>query len=707
MQIVHGEVWLDFEELLIIGIKEITIKMGILRKSPLWFAIRNPSDGRKRLIRYATLAPKYREAVQHDLCGGLEPNQWLEMKKAEAKFVAAQQERDDLEYRLEEVCESGYVTRGFHYPGMVDPQLKCLCRAAGIVEETARWHQENGLPIKDHGPVKQVAAWLKRNVDDYFPLKYIPTHYLRLMEKLKAYAEDERPINEVISLPRKGNDHRATQRKEMWWQQVAIHLRTRDRNYSQSQIFRKVREMAGRMEKEPPSEATLRRFLSETETLTVAHHTDPNNKKLQRHRASMPLAHAMFADDCWEMDGTQVQIMGHLTGQKTKSGRAETKMLYVVAVRDVYSRAYLGYWYGYAESEHAYRYALQMAVAVTGRLPVELRYDQFPGSNSAGWKFMAGEQDKKGNVLSVGALTKHGVKRLTKTSSAAGKAHAERGFYTLQQVFERERPEYLGQGIKSSLANARPTEKYIARVQRDYLNNGWDFDQAWMSHSEVMEDYNNTPRNEYSRKDAKLDQSPWQMYENGATESQGRTLEPWEVSVLFWNARREGIRNGRIEFTDRGNRHRYYIGADDFHLLDYQREGVKLTVRHDPSDFSEIMVFNDKDEHLATLTEQADIQTYGQNPDWEALGEFKKGQKAISEKRKRKLDEFALSDEVAIHLPTQTPKATHNSAQTAYMYRNAGEMLPPKEAAKPAAKTGPFVEELTDEELEEYRLSQW
>lgn len=664
MQRLDGEIWLTVDDLTDVGVQEDTLKKGFLRNSPRWKSIADPQDRRRRLVRYATLATRYQEAVKADLCGGLEPGEWLEACKS---LDADRDDRERAETLLdlvENMCQEGYKKYLHLYRGTTVRQQRCLGRAAGIVAVAGRWYRAQGLPWRSYEPVNEIAAWVAAHQAEYFPKKYLPTNPVRLKEKVTAHWVDGQPLDQVITMPRTGNANRATKKREMWWQAVAIHLKQSGRLQNDRAVFRKIRQVAVIDGRECPSESTTTNFLRETRMLTAAQQYDLNNKGRQRHRSSMPLARPMFADDCWEMDGTRVQIAAH------KTGEGALKSLYIVAVRDVYSGAYLGYWYGYAESENAYRSALKMAVDITGRLPHELRYDQFPGSTSAGWKYLAGEKDKNGNTITVGELERQGV-TLTKTSSAVGKAHAERAFYTLQQVFESEHRGYVGQGIKSGTMNARPTETYIARTWKKMLNEGWDFDAAWMDHAEVIAAYNHTNYSEYSKKYASLDQSPWQLYEQG--ESSGRAVGLLEVSELFWQARREGIRNNRIEFVDRGTRYRYDLGAEDFDVIyAYQHPGVKLIVRHDPWDFSTVMVFNDAGEFLCQIMEQKDIQLMGKNPDWKAATAWKQNAAGIEARKAAKLSEYELPDEMAVLLPRTATKAQYNDAQKEYALSNAG-----------------------------------
>ena|GEM_PF-5190923 len=663
MRTLSNEIWLTVSDLVRSGVEENCVLMGLKRKSNRWFAIKDPDDGRKRLIRYATLGESYKEAVRAELCGGLEPGEWLVMLEEQAKQDKSLGNRAALVDKLAEVCEEGYMRHLRLYRGVDVGQQRCLSRAAGVVEVLVEWYKANNISWKSYEPIKQAATWVEEKEREFFYKKYLPTNPIRLKEKVLAYALKGVKLDEVITLPRSGNENRATKKKEMWWQTYAIELRKDTKNYTQAQIFRKLRDLAPIMGKETPSETTVRAFLNSKEHLTVALHTDLNNKRGQRHRPSLPSVGPDKVDMCWQMDGTKVQFAGHLTGKKTKDGRKETKSLSIVAVRDVHSGAFIGYWYGYGEDENAYRCALKMAVDITGKLPYELRYDQFPGSNSGSWKLMEGTKEEPG------ALQRAGVK-LTKTSSASGKAHLERGFYTLQQVFEAEKKEFIGLGIKAGIAHARPTELYIARMQREYLNNGWDFDQAWMSHADVIATYNHTAVSDYSRKHKDLHLTPWQIYQNGAAESSGLNPDAIAISELFWQSREEGIRNGKILFEIKKTKYEYKVSAKEFDLLEYQRNGVKVVVKFDPADMSEVMIFSKKGEYLTDLKEQSLIPTFGPNADWKAVSEWKQDEAEIKKIRKEKLNEFALSDDVAAALATMVPKKVHHDALENYAMNN-------------------------------------
>lgn len=674
MQRLDGEIWLTVDDLTDVGIKEATLWNGILRNSPRWQAIPDPADRRRRLVRYATLAGKYQERVKAALCGGLEPGEWLVMKKEEARAVELLGTRDSLLDKVEEICEEGYkkylhLYRGVGGGGRMSPsqqrlqvrQQRCLARAAGILDTLAEWYRREEPDWRSYQPVNEVAAWVAAHRDEYFEKKYLTTAPTRLKTMLRAYALKGHALDSVVTMPRSGNDNRATRKREMWWQAAALHLRTDGRNLSQSAIVRKIKDLALILVKEAPSESTVRGLLQDTALLTAGKHLDHTNRHGHRHRSSMPIADTMFGDDCWEMDATRVQLAPHLT--KDADGKKKLEFLTVTVVRDVYSGAYLGWHLSHAESGHSYRMALKMAVDLTGRLPYELRHDRFPGHNTPEWEHLFG-------------LLGRNVK-LTKTSTASGKARAERAFYTLQQVFESEHLAYWGQGIRDTTARAHPTEAHRLKASKELRNSGWDFDAAWMAECGVLAAYNHTPLSKYSRKHKALDQSPWQLYENSEADSRGHRPDALEVMDMFWATRQEGVRNRCIKMTVNKKTHRYdLLGEEHYEILNrYQRAGATLTVRYEPHDLSRIMLFDKAGNWLGEVAKQGNVQLTGPDAQWGEAAKWKQKNAALNERIEGDLANYLAQfpAEAAAMLPTKVSKAVSEDAQTRYLLDNAAE----------------------------------
>lgn len=686
MRTLQNEIWLEFRELLDVGIPDSTIKDGIQRNSPKWQAIKDPNDGRKRLIRYATLAEGYKEAVRAELCGGLEPDEWIVMLREQSKQDEKLGKRAALIDQVEEVCEDGFKKFLHLYRGTEPRQQRALCRSAGIVTVLQAWYKGNNIPWKSYEPINQVAEWLKQQ--DY--KLYLPKHPIKLKEKVLSYAVEGQELSEVISLPRVGNENRATKKKEMWWQATAVKLSTHGRNMTQSAISRHLWDLAEIIGKDAPSESTVRVLLRDTAFLTADKRMDLNNRHLHRHRTAMPIDDAPFADSCWEMDGTRVQLAPH----QTKDG---LKFLYVIACRDVYSGACLGWHFATSESGHAYRMALKMAVNLTGRVPYELRHDKFPGHNTPEIEHLFAELDKIG------------VKR-TVTSKATGKPGIERGFYTLQQVFESEHLAYWGQGIRSTTATAHPTEAYRYQVSRELKGAGWDFDAAWMAECGVIAAYNHTPLKRYSRKHSKIDKSPWERYQNAENGSEGRRLEVWEIAELFWATRKEGVRNRCIKMTIKGQTYRYdLLDTKHYEILSrYQAPNKKLTVKYEPHDLSKIMLFDEFGNFLNEVTEQERIQLYGSGAEWDKAAEWKAKNKAVDTRRKSELDAYLsqLPAEAAALMPTKLSKGVSEDAQTAYLLNNVAEWDMTREKQTKPKKTE-VVTTLDDFDIDAFTRGQY
>lgn len=691
MHTLQNEIWLEFKELLDVGISEKTLKMGFLRNSPKWQSIKDPTDGRKRLIRYSTLGESYKEAVRAELCGGLEPSEWVVMLKEQAKQDEQLGKRAALVDNLEDMCQESYRRYMHLYRGSETRQQRYLSRSAGIIVVLSEWYKVNGIDWKSYEPVKQAAAWIEQNKTEFFPKNGLPTHPTRLKEKVLSYAVEGMKLNEVVSLHRTGNENRATKKNEMWWQSTAVTLHTSGRNMTMSAITRKVYDLSLMMDNEAPSETTVRNLLKQTNFITADKRMDLNNKHLHRQRASMPIADALFPGACWEMDGTRVQLAPH----QTKDG---LKFLYVIGCRDVYSGAWLGWHFATSESGHAYRMALKMAVNLTGRVPYELRYDRFPGHNTQEIEHLFGELENLGVKLTI-------------TSKATGKAKTERGFYTLQQVFESDHLAYWGQGIRSTTATAHPTEAYRYQVSRELKNSGWDFDAAWMAECGVIAAYNHTPLSRYSRKHPKLHLSPWELYQNAESEAEGRRIEVYEIADLFWATRQEGIRNRCIKMIIKGQTYRYdLIENEHYNVLSrYQAKDVKLTVKYDPADLGKIMLFDASGNFLCEVAEQESIQLYGSDAQWNKAAEWKEKNKAIDVRRRSELDKYLeqLPAEAAALMPTKLSKKVSEDAQTAYLLNNADDWNLIGASEKKSKAKVPVMSNLDDIDLDKWVRDQY
>lgn len=63
MKLISGHIWLEFSEMVSVGVNEVTIKVAKMRQSSNWTFINDPQDKRKVLIKYTDLKDNYKMMV--------------------------------------------------------------------------------------------------------------------------------------------------------------------------------------------------------------------------------------------------------------------------------------------------------------------------------------------------------------------------------------------------------------------------------------------------------------------------------------------------------------------------------------------------------------------------------------------------------------------------------------------------------------------
>lgn len=665
-----------------------TINTGMSRDSSLWRFIVDPTDARKRLICYDTLAPKYKEMLKAALWEGMEPSEWLALDSS----CRRNDKEDELKKRLKTACEKGYellLGKYRHLPTEDERtramQMRCLARSAAVVMAVGKWYTEQGISFKKYDGYKAAGEWLDAQKSKYFHKIYVRTNPTGLAEQVRKVWVDKVPIEEVVYQPRVGNENRMGENHTFGKGAVA-RLLTDGKNRSTADVYRKVRMLCLLNGYGEPSESTVRQWVGEIAPLVAVKRYGIENKASARMRTSTPLARPMNAGDLWEMDGTRVQLQPHLTSDGT------IKSLYVVAVRDVYSGAWVGWSFGRSESFLSYYNALKMAVTVTGYLPCELRHDKFPGHDS----------DEAKRILAD--IQGRGV-RLTCTSTATGKASTERAFGTLQSVFEMDSKAWVGQGIRSSRAFNRPTKEYLERTYKELKSENWDWEAAWKHENEILMLANHTPLSEYSKKYKMIDQSPWSLHETDTDRPNVTTVQTWEMAELFWPTRKVQIRNYKVKVRIGTLDHTYSLEHEKYFKLVTTREEV--LVRYEPTDPSKVMLFDVvSGEFLEEIEEFTLIQLTGAAPEYGRLQEHKVNQKGLKIKIEEKVSEIQQGcdvDVLSVSMAGKWKKEQTESAEDAVMFDYLQQHRPaePKskeqgaKGQKPKIKlhTGPVVED--------------
>lgn len=525
-------------------------------------------------------------------------------------------EAENMRKAIAELLKEGYKAYLKYYRGYDSIKKESLSKGLAVLEYLRAYVEDRGIDVKKMAFFKLAAEMVR-----VMNVPYLPKSHRRLKEKVLAVLRGESAAD-VVRPPREGNTN-ALMYEDMMPRKWAMTLRNSPRNYTNSYIVRKVQQMCDMNGRKRPSDSWFNGILSShtTKFLTAAGRHDGGRKGLN-YSMYIPFEGAMHAGDCWQADGTRVNLISHKAGDKNKS-------LYITAIRDVHSGDLLGMHLDTKEDRWAYINAMRMACAFTGHLPYELVIDRFPGHNTAEWTRI---EDKMKEV---------GVK-VTLTHTATGKGALERSFGTIQTVFMQDSDYYYGEGVMSRRDYAHRTSKYLYNMAKKAKKQGWDFDMAWREAVEIIERYRNTPLSYYSRKHRGVDQSPRELYE--ASEKPNVVeVDELDYIELFGLEKVVSIYRGILKTEIQRIVYKYVI--DDFEILANHK---KVLMRYDMEDLSEVHLWSEDGEHyLGKVNELRKIQIYGPDAEWNELAKQKARIKEIEERRQRALESETMDlDEV-------------------------------------------------------------
>jgi hypothetical protein len=557
----------------------------------------------------------------------------------------ARNEQQTLESRLLAYCgDLGKWLKPYTRHG--DIAAGKLARAAAVLEFAA-------LELADLEPeahndyIRALAEVVKRN-----GWAYLPGTWRRLKVRISEAQEAGSSV-EAVKLPREGNKNRQPYNDDqvIGW---CLYMRARPENYSNAHIARRILKMCDIAMKPAPSFSWLEHYLGRQRVkfLTAAGRFG-SSKSGQEYRDYLPIQGALYAGDCWQVDGTRINFLPH------QSADGKERSLMIIAVRDVHSGDIIGQHFDTKEDRYGYIHAINMAVATTGHLPWELVYDRFPGHNTDEWEMIAARIKREGTKITI-------------TSTATGKSHVERCFSTIQDVFMQDFPYYYGQGVQSSREAAHRSPEYLASAKKQARREGWDFDAAWRSAQEVIERYRNTPLCEYSRKNAAVQECPRQLYDGSEKPNVYKADEFTRVEI-FGTFRTETIRNNGL-IRMQIHKAQYVYRIEDYEVIANYKQ---VNVYYDIEDLSKIYVFAPGDQvnstFLCEAIEEQALAYYGPGADMAALAKAKAKRKAIRDQRAAELAEAidGVADEVTLLLAAAAGKPDNDSAQSRWLEERA------------------------------------
>jgi hypothetical protein len=528
------------------------------------------------------------------------------------------------------------------YAGCTDLQAEHLARACAVIQFAAR--EISAMePTSSNDYYRNLSSVIKRR-----GWVYLPKNYRRLKEKIMRVVKGKK-VTKVIKLPRKNNNNRQPYSDEqvIGWM---MYLRSRPENYSNAHIARRILKMCQIARKESPSESWITHYFSRPRSkwLTgAARHR--SGRKGADYRDYLPIAGALYAGDCWQMDGTRINFIPH------SSSDGKERSMIIVAVRDVHSGDLIGFHFDTKEDRYAYIHALNMAVVYTGHLPYELVHDRFPGHNTDEWTLLTRRMEREGVKVTV-------------TSTATSKSHLERCFSTLQDVFMQDFKWFYGQGVQSSREAAHRSPEYLASAKKAARREGFDFDMAWRAAAAVVNNYRTTPLCEYSRKNSTVKESPKELYMMSETPNVHPIDDCCRIE-LFGTMRSETIRNNGL-IRMRIHKADYVYRIEDYEIIANYK---KVNVYYDLDDLSKVYLFAPGDDvnslFLGEAIEEQAVQYYGPDADFERMSKMKAARRQIRERRKEELEAViaGTGDEVDLLMAAHIDKTTTDDAQTRWL----------------------------------------
>ena len=576
-----------------------------------------------------------------------------------------------LEIEFNAFVEANHMQYLYYYvETCTEVQIYALAKACAALEFVAS-HISN-LEITGDKIYKDVCAIVDRQ-----DLRYLPKNYRILKEKIQRVFAGEQ-IQDIIKLPRAGNSN-AKYFEDPVLFATTIKLRSMPQNYTNSFIIRKMQEWCRVKGRRVPSNRWFGQNIFESEEikfLTDIKRYGAGSMRAFNNSSYMPLAKALFAGECWQLDATRVNIIEHKKSDK-KQG-----FLFVIAVRDVYSGDILGHSFDYSENRWSVINAIKMAVENAGYLPYELVADRFPGHNSEeGVKLL-------NHIRAMGT-------KVTITHKATGKAFIERMFGTLQTVFMQDSRYYYGQGVKSSRNYAHRSAEYLKQIRKEAKAEKFGLTEAYNEANEIIERYRVTPLSYYSRKYINVNKSPRFLHAE-SDKPNVNWLEEYQISMIFGLKKQVTIKHdGLIKIEI--NRAEYLYKVDNYDI--YKKE-KKVILSYDMNDLNQIYLFKPKKHFLIHLGEAQIYEKpmpYGPQAEFDKIAKEKQRLKEIELRKKQHLEEIttdADADEVELLMGRHTNKQAAEIATTKLLTKS------PKVISLKKAAGSEFVDTATSDDLD-------
>ena len=569
-------------------------------------------------------------------------------------------ENSDFETRFTKALKEDYKQYLHCYNQCTQTQQSNLAKYAAVLEASIQWIRENNVNLNKYEFFGVLAGLIKQNAMPYAP------ENVRVLKKKLQDILGGTPITEIAKLPRMGNSNSEKYNDEevkAW----VLQLREMGANYTNQFIIQKIKDMCQLTCKPVPSTRWIGGIMEQhnVKYLTAQQRFGTDSRFGSIYKGHQRFANALFAGDCWQVDGTRINFIAHKHVGQTEDGKTlrQQQFLYIVTVRDVHSGDILGYHYTITEDRWAVHYAVKMAAKNAGYLPYEIIFDKFPGHNS----------EEGSNFLKE--LENWGV-LVTMSSNANVKPAQERFYGTLQTVFMQESMLYYGQGIKSRRNYAHRSKEWVERAYKEANKMGFDFGDACAEATKVLEAYRNTAYSAWSRKHAAVNHSPAELHEI-SSKPNVRQLDEQDYWYLFGLTAIVPIKHqGLIEKTI--SKVEYRWRCTDYNIISNYD---KVLVCYDYEDLSQIMIYEPSDavikRFLGRVNEERDAMRYGPQAEWGVIAERDAKIKELNSYRDQELEfrKAANGEDITQLLhPMMTYKSAAEKNESAYLLKEANQV---------------------------------
>ena len=573
-----------------------------------------------------------------------------------------------LEMVVKQAVKIDYTGYYPAYTGYSAAKTDALARCAAALNAVHKYIVENGVDVRRMEVFSDFSLCVDR-----FGLPYLPSNVRRLKEKVLRLLGGE-TATEVVTLPREGN---ANARKYDDPEVIAWMMVMRSAGFNTTAVYisRRIQKLCALNDKRVPSISWLEHYLATTETKNLTpRRYGANGRLAMNYNGYVPIAGAVYAGDCWMMDGTRVNFI-----EFTQDGNA-WQHLVVVMVYDVHSGMMVGRSYGTSENRWLYQDALAKAATACGYLPHTIVSDRFPGYNTPEWAELTAKLTRTGTRMEV-------------TYKMQGKARMERAIDMVQMAGMQQSDKYYGQGLQSRRDYAHRSDEVLTEMRQRARAEGWNMEQAIREAERAFEAYNNTSYSEQSTKRT-VKESPAELHQS-SEKPHAYKAESYEMLHLFGFSKRIQVRNmGMIVTEIQKVKYTYVVSAENWRII---RKHKEVVMYYDLEDLDRVQLFTaaarpDDEQFLCEAHEQKAVAWHGPDKDAAAMGKARKRLADIRQQNEADMAEYAelagVEDRVLLGIGSS--KEEREKAETAWLYERA-QNRPKKPQKTDAEARGPSV----------------